>query len=41
MGYYLWNLLRDVYLDLGQMQVAKATGGSVLAEAAFDQAESP
>jgi len=28
MGYLLWHLLRDAYQELGQLQVAKATGGS-------------
>ena len=31
MSYYVWNLLRDVYLDLGQMQVGKADDGSTTA----------
>lgn len=28
MGYCLWHLVRDAYLQLGQLQVARATGGS-------------
>ena len=28
MTYLLWHLLRDVYTELGQLQVAEATGGS-------------
>lgn len=28
MTYYLWELLRDLYNELGQLQVAHATGGS-------------
>ena len=28
MSYKLWNLIRDAYQELGQLQVAKATGGS-------------
>jgi len=28
MSYKLWNLVRDAYQELGQLQVAKATGGS-------------
>lgn len=29
MTYLLWQLLRDAYAELGQLQAAQATGGSV------------
>jgi hypothetical protein len=28
MAYYLWQLLRDAYAELGQLTIAAATGGS-------------